>query len=569
MELSIELEKNTNNFIETVYNVKTFYKSIFAVADAAKERGLVIYGAGKWGFATLEIFKLFGIGPKCFCDDDAGKIGQDFHGVNVISLDEAAEKYSGAIFIVGEINEAVDCFNFNRKAMQDELRKRGLLSEFSGVLPIRYTFLLDGGLESLNRPQKLDREIKLPENLIFFNRPGHSGSVYFEGLLDGHPNMLILPFVRGSAAREYDIVYQKRLQYLEDEELAVEVAAQLYCYYYSDYHEESLINNIFISHNGYDGKALKNGIVDAKKVLTCVRSLVMGKGKISFAYFLKVIYTAYNYAAGKTFDTPDPHYIFGHIHDLSAGLSLWDGLINRGDFERVEYWIVVREPINRMNSLFKLVCGSFTENSEINPLMIHGWHWEKMTDDTTGCFLEKKDGDADRTIKIFRYEDLKYNTEKYMRSICSHMGVKYSDCMLETTLNGVPTVWRKGNKLIDAKDTSPITMDYQSRYLTSFDEFRLNLAFQDFRTAYGYENDLPDYTAFTEDFLRELYSIPFKFEKELVETAEEYLRRGFIDKVPDYHDAIANVLLNWILEHREKGHPELVGEVFKSLGNEE
>ena len=52
---------------------KDFYLSIYHIAQEAREKGLVFYGAGFWGDLLAQIFSLLGVEPSCFCDDDPEK----------------------------------------------------------------------------------------------------------------------------------------------------------------------------------------------------------------------------------------------------------------------------------------------------------------------------------------------------------------------------------------------------------------------------------------------------------------------------------------------------------------
>ena len=125
--------------VETlVGSIGSYYKSFYQIVDSAKQRQLVIYGAGYWGKRTVSIFRLFGITPVCMCDDDSEKIGKSLEGINVISLDEAKAKYPGAIYIAAAQNNVA---NSPRRRMNRKLRERGLLSKESGFHPFRYLFL--------------------------------------------------------------------------------------------------------------------------------------------------------------------------------------------------------------------------------------------------------------------------------------------------------------------------------------------------------------------------------------------------------------------------------------------
>ena len=67
-----------------------FYLSIYHIAQEAREKGLVFYGAGFWGDLSAQIFSLLGVEPSCFCDDDPEKIGCFYNNrIPILSFEES------------------------------------------------------------------------------------------------------------------------------------------------------------------------------------------------------------------------------------------------------------------------------------------------------------------------------------------------------------------------------------------------------------------------------------------------------------------------------------------------
>lgn len=112
--------------------------------------------------------------------------------------------------------------------MKARLKERNLLSRESDFYPLRYLFLLDGGLEALEHPEIPSSSAFTPErleNIVLFSSMGRSGTMFFDMLMDGHPNVLNIGgfgcFVSLKNA------YLDQLQYLEGAELVTETARHI------------------------------------------------------------------------------------------------------------------------------------------------------------------------------------------------------------------------------------------------------------------------------------------------------------------------------------------------------
>lgn len=84
---------------------KDFYLSIYHIAQEAREKGLVFYGAGFWGDLSAQIFSLLGVEPSCFCDDDPEKIGRFYNDrIPVLSFEESKRRYQAPL-----LQRSLDC----------------------------------------------------------------------------------------------------------------------------------------------------------------------------------------------------------------------------------------------------------------------------------------------------------------------------------------------------------------------------------------------------------------------------------------------------------------------------
>lgn len=63
-----------------------------------EEKPVVIYGAGFWGQALLELFHCYGISAACFCDNDPQKQGTQFQGLLVNDYETCRNAYGDEAF---------------------------------------------------------------------------------------------------------------------------------------------------------------------------------------------------------------------------------------------------------------------------------------------------------------------------------------------------------------------------------------------------------------------------------------------------------------------------------------
>lgn len=536
-----------------------FYRSIYSVAQDAAERGLVLYGAGCWGELAVRIFSLFHVCPACFCDDDPEKQGTYFQHegslIPILSLADAARQMPDAVYIA-----TVSSNSTVRIAMNRRLEELGLLSENSGFHPMRYLFLLEGGLEALRTEERIDQNAFLPEyidHLIVFNPISpSSGMVLCHTLMDGHPNILnIMYFGLWSDIKR---VYLERLQYLEDEALVVETACQMAPFFSTVFPED-----LFAGARWWAGDFLNNEgeiqqsvFMAPDQFVSALWQILKGRGKVSFAVLFKAIFSAYQNVRGKKYVPGQEYWILYERHRMDYDVGEFDQLLHPGDFERVEYWFTIREPVQRLFS-------QLSREKENSGMALE--YWRRILAAFLGAALERSERSKDKVLKAIRFEDLKTKTRETMQSVCQWMGIAFDDCMLETTAYGVPVSFPAGSgdqkKVISTYDKTALNRRNFSSLMSEYDIFRLNLVCQTFKRVYGYECDVPDYALFSEALREELYQHPFRFEPiidSLLQTAGK--RSGLPDGQLDAHSCITERFLAYM-----RGEHEYAAELISPL----
>lgn len=550
--------------------VTKFYRSIYAIADHARAQGLVLYGAGFWGEMACRIFALFQVFPTAFCDDDPQKQGTQLeyggHMIPVLSLDEAAARMPNAVYIATVTSGGGK--DAPRARMNRRLKERGLLSPDSGFHPLRYLFLLEGGMEAIGHPAELDEDSFRPEhlnNMVVFNHMSNSGSVFLGSLVDGHPNILSIAIL--NCCIPLVEVYSQRLQFLEGKELVLETASQMTPYFATDF-PDSVYGQVMMRlsdsfYRGADGKPENRLYISPKEFIRALEAVLADQGHVSFAQLLKALFAAYHNVIGKKYVPGQDYWIFFMRHQSNYDIQEMKDLVRHGEFKRLEYWFIIREPVQHAFSWmrrFILEGEEYLAFSFGNP----SEYLDRFSSDL-GLMLRKSGNNDSDAVKVVRFEDVKASTRQTMQAVCESLGVPFDECVLEATVNGIVVYFPASSDghskdVISTQDTTALKRRDFSALMTSFDVFRLNLVFQDFKRAYGYDCDVPDYRLFSEAFLEELYRHPFRFESALNHCGREALEKGYLapDERPECHDYLVKLFLDYMKEERRELFTDII-----------
>jgi hypothetical protein len=504
-------------------------KGIYSVVEQARQTGLVIYGAGFWGELTHRIFSLFNLKPICFCDDNIKKIGIQYCNTDVISLADAVQKYGNSIFIAAADDTPIIGV---RNYMNNKLKMQNVYSEYSNLKIENYIFLLDTGIDIFEHYENI--KFNVPSNnfkaenlnkLMIFNHMGHSGSDYFENLLDGHENILTIPF--GAGINHIREAYLYRLQHLVGKELIIEICALISTHFNTSLDLSKLNSECKLARSAacrnqfgeFETRVAIDPISFAKELVFELKK----KDKPSFAETIKILYAVYNNALKREYKSDEEYWIFYHMHQNNYDLNTLDNMIKESDFKRVEYLFIIREPIQHLFSCINY----YTKIQECSAAMISSMNnLKNFICSDLGYMLEKKRSNYKKNVKVIRFEDLKFSHKEIMSAFCTWANIDYSETMSETTVNGVKvyftTIGEDGKKkYITGNDPLAVKRKDFSSQMTSYDIVRLNIAFQKFKKAYGYEVDVPDFKNMSNEFLQEMFETDFKFTKTLIEIANK------------------------------------------------
>lgn len=530
-------------------------RSIMDTARQARKRGICLYGAGYWGEVAYKLFTKLGVIPLCYCDDNPKKWGKLYQELPVYSVEEAVSRYPGAVYIVC-IDSKRRKGDMNRKDllhMLQTLKDMGVYDSHSELRIYMYVFLLQ--LDGFGRfqengcfqgEQRSVVQLDDIQNILIINHMSNSGSNYFEQLLDGHPNIVCFPYI----SEELAIVYERRLQYLEGEELLIEMTAQMFDYLCSEYihlSEGCAFMDVYANETGESILTKKLILVEVDEFVEYLKMQFAGVCKLhSLGHMMKIYYAAYNACRGKRKADNVKYWMIYNMHDVDFDIAKINSCFQQCDFKRVETIVIIREPVQQ--------CAAFIRRKAIkrksDNMFVKGEVFSQTLKSEMGMMLERKPGYDN--ITAIRFEDLKYYLEQTMKSLCRWMEIPFNNILLSTTLNSTVVYYRtytkNGTKYITGNDLTAVNWRDFSEVLTLWDEARLNIIYSKFKKAYGYKNDFPEFTEFSDEAKRELLKQDFKFAAIVQELLDE---RGDKEENYDVNSFVKELYQQYMHNYRE------------------
>lgn len=488
-------------------------RSILDTLKQAEKRGLCLYGAGFWGKTAYDIFDKLGLKATCFCDDDIQKQNSQYCGLEVLSLEAACVKYPDAVYIPCiDVTKQVGTWNrLPYHHMLQNLKKCAVYDSNSELRILMYIFLLDLDEEKQKQYTLSEDCIKVRQvkNLLILNHMSNSGSYYMEQLLDGHPDILSLPY----SGQTFWSVYKERLQYLQGKELLYEMMAQMLGYLHSKYEYLFCVREHHFEEYCVDknGKFILDVLVEPNQFYRYLQEVFSEEQEIclkSYSHMLKIYVTVYNNCLNKK-SVSQNLWLFYHMHMPEFDLSKTGEFFGTEEFERMENLVIIREPVQQCYSWIKRM----VLVQKRNTFLKKGELFTDILKCEMGLTLEKRS--EVKNVKVIRFEDLKCDSENILKALCEWLKIPYLDVLLSTTLNGIeiyfPTYTKHGIKYITGNDKSAVERKDFSEIFTMWDEVRLNMIYAKFKHAYGYECSVPDFDKFSAETRTEILSENFKF----------------------------------------------------------
>ncbi len=296
---------------------------------------------------------------------------------------------------------------------------------------------------------------------------------------------------------------------------------------------------VWISRGGF----IHGLLIDAEDFIDHLRVQFQGIAKVrSFGHLLKVCAAAYSGCIGRKREAGCGNYreywLLYHMHQVNVDFEESNRCF-QAEFNRIENLMIIREPVQHLHSWIRtaVIKEKWGVRNGKEGIFTHILRSEM------GIILRNS---GIKNVTVVRFEDLKYRTEKILKSLCKWLGIPYLDVLLSTTENGIevyfPSYSENGVCYITGNDTTAADRKDFSDVFTVWDEARLNTIYAKFKSAYGYENDVPAFTEFSQEFLKQMLEADFKFASIVQEAAEgwtdvnAYVKNMYLDYMCNYEE---------------------------------
>lgn len=345
------------------------------------------------------------------------------------------------------------------------------------------------------KPLHIDEINEIIYTSINGMQQGASGSDFFNMILDYHPDLLTigyhgLPFFGAI----YDIFLRNMPAGEAIEKMESPASVQ----------EKKIIEEQMKASLSKDYDSRIGPFFEALK-----RCMDMNRSYSEFEWF-KAFFLAANNAVGREFTHRIAPAILYDYHDGYAPTARHYEYTHRltgikdeiyKKFTYKKQIACVRNKTSRLGSFVNMTMRSHNENDS-TPYR----YLEYFTKNDTTPYM-KKDYDT-KSISAVRFEDLKLHPQETLHSLCDFLRLRWSDTLLEITVNG-----DDGGKVDGTRgwDVGPVYKNHEE-FMSKLDYYRMELLNEvDFKN-YGYTLRYYDGQKFTLDELKHLMSLPFKME---------------------------------------------------------
>lgn len=357
-----------------------------------------------------------------------------------------------------------------KRIIEEKLSEMGLSDYTSYFMSPRCIALIEIYLNQNNEKYTVPQ--LTPKGILLGRIPSVFGNTFFRGVMDGHPEVLLMPY----SFLNHNLFYLcVRLAGVDSNKLLQK--------FWEMYDEESGDRErIFPNQDKFDAR---------------MRSLLRLKSSFTSQELFVMFHMAY---AEMFTDKPIP--------DASELIIYWEAHnISQNYFPFFALWLEDKK-VNghtlalRRNSIVR--AGSICKHREL-------YNWE-VSNPFSLLFLDESFDKFNfeyshwSELKL-RFEDIKVNPKTELMKVCRLMDIAWSDNFLRTTRAGKTYSYLGG--VVDY-DLGPVFTEYPD-YLSSFDRFRISIASGPYQKRYGYP--YYDCTKFSRGELQEIFLKPFLFEE--------------------------------------------------------
>ena len=358
-----------------------------------------------------------------------------------------------------------------REILEHQLSDMGFLYYTSYFISSRAFVLIDAYLN--HGTEKYAALQLLPKGILIGRIPCYSGNVFFRGVMDGHPEVLMMPY---SELNENLFYYCIRLAHLDADEIL--------CRFWDMFDEEA---------------GNRERYFNCEKFETSVKRFLKYKQRFTSQELFILFHAAY---AEMVSDK--------QVSDLSQLIIYWEPhFVPRNEFAFFALWLEDKK-INGQTIVLRrdniVRTGSQCARAEAGKLPVSNVFTMMFLDETIydGVHLQFSYW---KEFKM-RFEDIKLKPREKLTEICERFDIGWSDSMMKTTRMGKVSQYR-GSVDFDLK---AVFNKYED-YLTEFDRFRIAIASSPYQKRYGFSSE--NCLKFTRRELQELFLKPFLFEEKI------------------------------------------------------
>lgn len=358
------------------------------------------------------------------------------------------------------------------RILNENLTKMGFTGYTSYFICHRCFALID---RYLNRnSEKYTLPGLLPKGILIGRIPSYSGNVFFRGVMDGHPEVLLIPY---SDLNDNLFYYCVRLSGIDSDKVL-----QIFWAMYDE--EAGSREWFFPNRDKFDVK---------------MRSLLRLKHRFTSQELFILFHIAYaEMVSDKSFSDLSNLIIYWEPHSVQRNefpfFALWleDKTINGHTL------VLRRNNITRTGSECQRKVDKWVTSNPFYMMFLDESYWDGFRFEYS-YWSEYK----------MRFEDIKVNPMTELVKVCKLMDISWSDSMLHTTNIGQSYGYR-GSVDYDLK---AVFTEY-AEHLSIFDRFRISIACSPYQKRYGYA--YYDCTKLSRRELRDMFLKPFLFEEKRI-----------------------------------------------------
>lgn len=383
----------------------------------------------------------------------------------VIDIEDIHEDMVLLLVVPEFADDTILEFSWNKKnRMMSCLKERGV-NNFTDYFSYTISFV--------DIAKELDtkrvRECFRPKMNMIGSIEAHNGNIFFHGLLDNHPSIMLTDYNAFSKNIFWVSVCLANRE-------PRDILPLLYRVFSAEWRE----------------KVLENPEAFHKKAT----QLLKGGEKYTSQELFVIFHIAYMYMYGRD------------IADVSDKMIYWEPhCVDTVVVEEFSQWLGAAGLCCNIVNVVRNIC---VRNGSIMRDYVHN-KWGRLIGlvAMAALNLEKKDYESCRR-HVVRFEDIKCSPRKTLQNLCSDWEIPWSETLLEVTQHGEKWGYDNGEKMVYDFDLTPVYNRYEE-YFSETDWFRITLINTPWQKKYGYS--YVDVSEFSQRELQEIFLKGFRFDK--------------------------------------------------------